>query len=316
MTKRLIAGLVFFFLILSLTAPWTIGTHALSGSIFAAKKQPSQQLHPIATHVATIAHRGASAYAPEHTLASYRKAIQMKADYVELDLQMTKDGQLIAMHDETLERTTNAKEVYPDRSPWRVKDFTLAEIKQLDAGSWFNAAYPALAKKGYIGQKVPTLDEAIQIVKQDGKGKAGLYMETKAPIVYPGMEEKLIETLRKNNVLDDKKLFLESFSESSLRKIKKLAPNVKLIQLYSASMIKGKDLKQEFDRISTYASGIGPSKELVEPILIEAAHENQLFVHAWTGNSKDVLAALLALGVDGIFTNTPDQLTKLRELAH
>ncbi len=314
MKKRLIAGLVFLFLILSLTAPWTIWTYALSGSIFADKKQPS--LHPITTQVAIIAHRGASAYAPEHTLASYRQAIEMKASYVEFDLQMTKDGQLIALHDETLERTTNAKEVYPDRSPWRVKDFTLDEIKRLDAGSWFNAVYPALAKKEYIGQKVPTLDEAIQLVKQAGNDKVGLYMETKAPIVYPGMEEKLIEILRKNNVLNDKNLFLESFSASSLRKLKKLAPNVKLIQLYKASMLKGKDLKQEFGRISTYASGIGPSKDLVEPKLIETAHENQLFVHAWTGNSKDVLASLLALGVDGIFTNTPDQLAKLLELAH
>jgi glycerophosphoryl diester phosphodiesterase len=94
-------------------------------------------------------------------LAAYKKAIQMKADYVEFDLQMTKDGQLIEMHDETLARTTNAREVYPDRAPRRIKDFTLDEIKRLDAGSWFNAANPDKANKEYISQKVPTLEYSI-----------------------------------------------------------------------------------------------------------------------------------------------------------
>ncbi|MFL6561839.1 MAG: glycerophosphodiester phosphodiesterase family protein, partial [Bacillus sp. (in: firmicutes)] len=261
--------------------------------------------------VAVIAHRGASAYGPEHTLAAYNQAIKMHADYVELDLQMTKDGHLIAMHDETLARTTNAKQLYPDRAPWKVKDFTLKEIKRLDAGSWFNATNPSMARHEYKRQTVPTLEEAVQFVKHKGHGKAGLYIETKAPNVYPGMEEKLVNVLKDYKVLDDKKLFLESFSEDSLRKLKALAPQVKLIQLYSTNMLTGKDVYQEFKLAAEYAAGVGPSKDLVVPKLMEAAHQNQLLVHPWTVNSQDDLVSMLSLGVDGEFTNNPDLLVDL-----
>ncbi|MDR6998939.1 glycerophosphodiester phosphodiesterase family protein [Neobacillus niacini] len=308
MKKSLVAGLACLSLSLSSTAPWAV-LAAPHETVTTDNGQST--LQPITSNVAVIAHRGASAYGPEHTLAAYKQAIKMKADYVEFDLQMTKDGQLIAMHDETLARTTNAKELYPNRAPWRVKDFTLDEIKRLDAGSWFNAAHQELEKKEYIGQQVPTLDEAIQFVKKHGHGKVGLYMETKAPNVYPGMEEKLIEILQKNKVLVSKNLFLESFSEDSLRKLKTLAPNVQLIQLYTGAMLKGKDMYQEFKRISDYASGVGPSKELVVPKFMEAAHQNQLLVHPWTVNSQDDLASLLSLGVDGEFTNNPDKMVEL-----
>ncbi|MFK9091980.1 glycerophosphodiester phosphodiesterase family protein [Bacillus salipaludis] len=308
MKKSLIAGLACLSLAVTSAEPWAV-LAAPEKRIVTDNGQST--LRPITSDVAVIAHRGASAYGPEHTLTAYKQAMQMKADYVEFDLQMTKDGHLIAMHDETLGRTTNAKELYPDRAPWRVKDFTLDEIKRLDAGSWFNAAFPNIAKKEYVGQTVPTLEEAINFVKQKGNGKVGLYMETKAPNVYPGMEEKLIDILKKTNVLNDKNLILESFSEESLRKLKTMAPNVQLIQLYTAAMLKGKDVYQEFKRISEYAAGVGPSKELVVPTFMEAAHQNQLLVHPWTVNSQDDLAALLSLGVDGEFTNNPDLLVDL-----
>ncbi|MEH7377039.1 glycerophosphodiester phosphodiesterase family protein [Neobacillus drentensis] len=310
MKKSLIAGLATLSLSVTSGAPLAVLAHPIQNS---ATDNGQSTLRPITSDVAVIAHRGASAYGPEHTLAAYKQAMTMKADYVEFDLQMTKDGQLIAMHDETLARTTNAKELYPDRAPWRVKDFTLEEISRLDAGSWFNKTYPNMAKTEYIGQHVPTLEEAIKFVKKHGNGKVGLYMETKAPNVYPGMEEKVIEILKKTNVLDDEKLFLESFSEESLRKLKTLAPNVKLIQLYSGSMLTGKDVYQEMKRISDYAAGVGPSKELVVPKLMEAAHQNQLLVHPWTVNSEDDMVSLLSLGVDGEFTNNTDQLVDLLE---
>jgi alkaline phosphatase D len=308
MKKSFIAGLACLSLSVTSAAPFAV-LAAPNKSI--ATDNGQSTLRPITSDVAVIAHRGASAYGPEHTLVAYKQAMKMKADYVEFDLQMTKDGHLIALHDESLARTTNAKELYPNREPWLVKDFTLEEISHLDAGAWFNAAYPNMAQKEYIGQHVPTLDEAIQFVKKEGHGKVGLYMETKAPNVYPGMEEKLIEVLQKNNVLDSKNLFLESFSEDSLRKLKTMAPNVQLIQLYSANMLVGKDVYQEFKRITEYAAGVGPSKDLVVPKFMEAAHQNQLLVHPWTVNSQDDMVSLLSLGVDGEFTNNPDQLEDL-----
>src|SRR5687768_5878369 len=130
-----------------------------------------------------IAHRGASAYAPEHTLQAYALAIEQKADFVEQDLAVTKDGVLVCIHDLTLERTTNVEEVFPTRftedttgaapvKRWRVADFTLGEIKQLDAGSWFNAKF--------AGARIPTFQEAIDAVGD----KAGLYPELKDPAFY------------------------------------------------------------------------------------------------------------------------------------
>ncbi|WP_042462041.1 glycerophosphodiester phosphodiesterase [Neobacillus dielmonensis] len=309
MKPRFIAGLACLFLSLTITVPWAV-TVLASKQIFTTIQKPFPK-HPIASQVSIIAHRGASAYAPEHTLAAYKRAMEMKADYLEIDLQMTRDGQLIAMHDETLARTTNAKQLYPNRAPWSVKDFTLEEIRRLDAGSWFSEANPKLAQKENISQRVPTLDEVIQLVKQQGNGEVSLYIETKAPNIYPGMEEKLIAILKKNQVLDDPNLIIESFSEASLCKMKSLAPNIKLIQLYNASMLKGKEIDQEFKRVASYAYGVGPSQELVVPEFVEAAHQNKLVVHPWTVDSQDDMADLRSLGVDGVFTNTPDQLVEL-----
>ena len=89
----------------------------------------------------------------------------MKTDYIELDLHMTKDGELVAIHDATLARTTNVEQVYPNRAPWRVRDFTLAEIKRLDAGTWFNKMFPQYANKQYRKEKIPTLQEVIDFTQ-------------------------------------------------------------------------------------------------------------------------------------------------------
>ncbi|MDQ0201210.1 glycerophosphodiester phosphodiesterase family protein [Neobacillus ginsengisoli] len=271
------------------------------------------KLYPNVPDVVVVAHRGASAYGPENSLAAYNQAILMHADYVELDLQMTKDGHLIAMHDESLERTTNAKKLYPQCAPWLVRDFNLREIRHLDAGSWFNRKYKKEARQEYKKQHVPTLKEVIQFVQKKGNGKVGLYIETKAPNVYPGMEETLVDILRKNGVLNKNNLILGSLSESSLRKLKTLAPGVEVVQLYSKNMLEGIDVKKEFKRISGYATGVGLSKELVVPKLLQVAHQNGLFVHSWTVNKQNDMAALLSLGVDGEITNKPDLFAELLE---
>ena len=260
-----------------------------------------------------IAHRGASGYAPEHTLSAYKKAIQMKADYVELDLHMTKDGELVAIHDATLARTTNAEEVYPDRAPWRVKDFTLSEMKQLDAGSWFNDAYPEYAKKQYAKEKIPTLQEVMDVMKQKD-AKAALYIETKAPNVYPGMEEKLVDILKKNGYLQQGKVIFQSFSEASLRKLREIIPKgIPLIQLYSPAMIQGRNLDDVLDQAAEYAEGVGPEQSLVTPEFVQKAHERHLIVHPYTINTKEEMQKQLSLGVDGMFTNYPDRLVSLNK---
>src|SRR5882757_4612888 len=135
--------------------------------------------------VAGVAHRGASAYAPENTLASFREAKSRNADYFELDVQPTKDQEPIIMHDTTLSRTTNAETVYPGRSPWRVRDFTLAQIKRLDAGSWFSARFRH--------ERVPTLTETLR--EMEGSDMK-LMLEIKSPSLYPGLTSRVAERVR------------------------------------------------------------------------------------------------------------------------
>ncbi|RMN94095.1 Glycerophosphoryl diester phosphodiesterase [Pseudomonas cannabina] len=135
---------------------------------------------------AAIAHRGASFDAPEETIPAYTLARDLGADYLEMDIQRTKDGVLIALHDDVLERTTNIAQVFPTRVKDPVSSFTLAELKQLDAGSWFNKAYPDRARDSYAGLQILTLDEVIDIA-EGGANKPGLYIETKVPNKIPGV---------------------------------------------------------------------------------------------------------------------------------
>jgi len=283
-----------------------------------------------------IAHRGASGYAPEHTAAAYRLAIEQGADYVEQDLQITKDGVLVCLHDLTLERTTNVKEVFPDRfhndvsedqqpgatasKHWYVSDFTLAEIKQLDAGSWFDAKFK--------GERVQTWQEAIDLVR----GKAGLYPETKAPEVYGkrgfDMEKLLMDSLKKNELdrpgADTKTpLVIQSFSAESLRKLRSQYKT----KLTLTFLIGGDPQKQWLSeaglkKVKEFADGIGPAKGLLdrEPKIVEWAHAAGLTVTPYTfrsvapGKFKDVREEmkhfLFALAVDAVFTDNPDQFPK------
>jgi glycerophosphoryl diester phosphodiesterase len=285
-----------------------------------------------------IAHRGASAYAPEHTAAAYKLAIAQGADYVEQDLQVTKDGQLVCLHDLTLDRTTNVKDVFPgrsrtlfrdgrDRAGNHVSDFTLAEIKQLDAGSWFDPKFK--------GEKVLTFQEAIDIVK----GRAGIYPETKAPEVYGSlgfdMERLVMDVLAKNGLdkpgADPKTpVFLQSFSADSLKKMRvSMKVGLPLLFLVSdrdpndAPTDRYRDLwlrKERIVDVKAFADGIGPAKGLVlqNPALVKWAHDAGLSVTVYTVRStpevKDVRDEmrrfLYTLDVDAVFTNNPDQFPR------
>ncbi len=272
-----------------------------------------------------IAHRGASAYAPEHTLAAYRLALTMKANFVEPDLQVTKDGVLICMHDTSLERTTNVKKVFPDRSrevkgknQWLVADFTLAEIKQLDAGSWFHGRFE--------GEKVPTLQEMIDVVR----GQAGIIPETKSPESYEqhglAMEKLLMELLKKNGL--DKKgadpktpVVIQSFSLSSLQKMRKeLQCELPLLLLYTRAE-KDTFSPENLKKLKLEVDGVGPSKSIVlqYPEMVKACHSAGLPVTIYTCRSrntekmsevKNEMQQFLNLGVDAIFTDNPDQFPR------
>lgn len=194
---------------------------------------------------AVIAHRGASFNAPEETIASYTLARELGADYLEMDIQRTKDGVLIALHDDTLERTTNIAQVYPARVKDPLSSFTLAEIKALDAGSWFNTAHPDRARASYAGLKILTLDEVIDIA-EGGKNKPGLYIETKVPAQFPGIEHDLKNKLQQRGWLSERpaaekgyvnvahmpgRVVLQTFEKPSLELLQKAMPDTPKVLL-------------------------------------------------------------------------------------
>lgn len=246
-----------------------------------------------------VAHRGASGYAPEHTFFAYDKGhYEIGADYIEIDLQMTKDGHLIALHDEKLDRTTNGTGL--------VKDHTLAEIKQLDAGSWFNEKYPEYANEAYVGAQVPTLDE---VISRYGKN-ANYYIETKSPDVYPGMEEALLAVLDQHGLLKKGRLkqghvLVQSFSSESLLKMHQLNSDVPLVQLTSKGFMSSAT-EATLRRIKTYADGFGPSFQDLTKENTTLLKSIGFEIHPYTVNKEEDMRRLNDYGVDGVFTNYPD----------
>lgn len=275
-----------------------------------------------------VAHRGASAYAPEHTLAAYRLALEQGADFVEQDLAVTKDGVLICLHDPTLERTTNVEELFPDRAAqvtwegktvrgWLANDLTLAEIKQLDAGSWFDAKFK--------GERIPTFDEAVALVK----GRAGMFPELKTPDVYTGrdmnFEQSVATALDRHGLrgaqADPKTpIILQTFSESSAKKLAAMKIGVPVVLLLSDG--KGWDSAAKVKEWKAFVQGLGPAKAIVEsnPHLVQWAHAEGMRVIPYTFRSSNpgkyptVKAEmdyfLYTLGVDGLFTDNPDQFPR------
>lgn len=252
--------------------------------------------------ILNVAHRGASGYAPEHTLAAYELGEQMKGDFIEVDLQMTEDGVLIAMHDEKVDRTTDGSGF--------VKEMTLSEIKQLDAGSWFNEAYPDKAQPEYAGLTVPTLEE---VIEEFGRGSR-YYIETKAPDVYPEMQEELLRVLYKHKLIGSNeassKVLVQSFSADSLLEIHELDPEIPLIQLISYSE-PATITDQEISAIKEYALGIGTGYTSIDKEYVEKIRENDLLIHPFLVNSKADMERLLDWGVTGMFTNFPDRLDEV-----
>ncbi len=297
------------------------------GVVAAAATTSAQTATPETGTKALVAHRGASAYAPEHTIAAYTLAMQQGADFVEQDLAVTKDGVLVCIHDLTLERTTNVEEVFPTRfsedksgpTPvrrWLVYDFTLAEIKQLDAGSWFDAKF--------AGAKIPTFQEAIDLVK----GKAGMYPELKDPEFYRERgvkpEELLAAIMKKNGLIDDPKtpFIIQSFDAPTVKALAKTLPQVRRVFLVAPQSTGLIDTEAKVKDVATWATGLGPNKIILDqkPEIVAWAHAAKMTVTPWTFREKDpakfqalrdeMSKFLYTLGVDALFTDNPDQFPR------
>ncbi len=273
-------------------------------------------------HPAVIAHRGSSIEAPESTRSAYVLARDTGADYLEADVQRTRDGELVIFHDATLERATNIEEVYPDRAHLEIGNFTYEELQELDAGSWFNEV-SHYARPEYEGEKIITLQELIEIAK-GGDHTPGLILESKHPEKYRGIEEDIVEVLREENWLNNEDIndFPEpagndqefartiffSFSPQSLRNFKELAPEVPRLLLITDTMIGRRSWRSwlELAEEEDLAQGLGLKGFMSWPWHIAAAHEKGMFVFPYTINELWQIKVLARFHSSGFITDRPD----------
>ncbi|WLD93604.1 glycerophosphodiester phosphodiesterase family protein [Alkalihalobacillus sp. AL-G] len=235
--------------------------------------------------VDNVAHRGASGYAPENTIAAFDKAVEMKADYIEIDVQRSKDGQLVVIHDTTVDRTTNGT--------GSVKDLTFEQIRSLDAGSWMG--------EEFAGEEIPTFAEVLERYH----GKIGILIELKAPQLYPGIEETVAMMLKERNLdkPQNEKIIIQSFNFESMEKINSLLPYVPIGVLTSSSADTTDQALKEF---ASYAEYFNPSYRIVTEELVDKVHSLDMGISSWTVRSQETADFLLDMNVDAIITDYPD----------
>lgn len=246
--------------------------------------------------VDVVAHRGSSGAAPENTVAAVRLALRHRADVVENDIQRTKDGELVVVHDTTLARTTDVEELFPDRAPWNVGDFTLAEIRTLDAGSWFAPEF--------ADEPVPTLAEWGRAVGH----RAGMLLEVKSPALYPGIAADVDRELDRlpffRAALRADRLVVQSFDHTWLRQYDALAEDVPVGLLFGGRAPSEPQLADA----ATWAEQANPALGDLTEADVDRIHAHGLETHVWTVNDGQGMRRAIRWGVDGVITNYPQVL--------
>ena len=248
--------------------------------------------------VNVVAHRGASAEAPENTLAAVRRAIARDADLVEVDVQRTKDGALVLLHDTTLARTTDVRRVFPRRKPWLVGDFTYDELHRLDAGGWWSDQY--------AGERIPTLEQVVEVLRPS---TTGLLLEVKATALHPGIAADVASTLRAipgyvDAAVATGRLVVQSFDHAAMRRHKELEPRIPVGAL-------GTPMRAELGAIATWADQVNPVHWSARPGFVEAVHRHGMRCQLWTVDRAAHMRRALDLGADGVITNRPGVLREL-----
>lgn len=230
---------------------------------------------PLPSDPQLIAHRGGPAYAPENSLTAFRNAIAVGADWIEMDIQMTQDGALVVVHDETVDRTTNGT--------GRVRDLTLEQVRALDAGS---------------NERVPTFDEVIVLAKEAG---VGLLPEAKSPHLYPGIEAKMVQAIVETDYVQ--KTVVQSFEPQTLETIKELNPDIQVCPLYGLwALDLGGSQPGEANILCPMAEMV-----ILNPWMIKQAHAEGRKAFVWFGVVEHpvVMRFILALGADGLMVDDP-----------
>lgn len=263
-----------------------------------------------------IAHRGARSLAPENTLAAARRALEIGADLWELDVAMTSDGEPFVVHDDTLDRTSNAAEVFPDRKPWSNYLFTLEEIKRLDFGSWFVAKDPfkqiaagnvsETEQESFRGEKAPTLREALAFTR-DRAWRVNV--EIKDLTGTPGdalVVEKVVALVQELGLVDS--VLISSFNLAYIEQVKRADPRIATAALVAKAVPDPAALLRGLN-----AEAYNPKVGEIRPADISALRDQGFDVYVWTVNDEKVMRDLIAARVSGIFTDFPQHLKPLVE---
>ena len=263
-----------------------------------------------------IAHRGARSLAPENTLAAARKAHEIGADLWELDVAVTADRELVIMHDDTLERTCNVAQVFPDRAPWQVWDFTLEEIQALDCGSWFNASDPfgqiaagnvsEADQQAYVGEQAPTLRAALELTRDNDwrvniELKAQPNAELDAVII-----DRVLALIEELGMGDGEQIVISSFNHDYLRAIR--AQNAAIpLQAITSQLIP--DLPEYLAELGV--QGCNPRWNVWSYARLGELQTQGVSFNVWTVNDELTMRALINTGVNGIITDYPQTLLAL-----
>lgn len=228
-----------------------------------------------------IAHRGASGHAPENTMASFRRAVDLGAAFIETDLRLSRDARFVAIHDSTLDRTTNGRGL--------VRDFTLEQLRELDAGSSFAPEFAA--------ERIPTIEEIFAFARETD---VGFYLEIKHEGTW-GIHHAMAEALR--SAKEAAHFVVISFDARTLENLRRLDAMLMMGLLFETQMPNAIEKAQ-----SIGARQILPRADLVTRELVDAAHRADMQIATWTVNEPEQMRALIATGVNGIMTNYPDRL--------
>ena len=261
--------------------------------------------------VFNIAHRGARSLAPENTISAARKALEVGADGWELDVQMSRDKKLVVIHDESLVRTSNVKEIFPHRESWLVRDFTLKELQELDFGSWFNETDPfgqiaagnvsKEEQRSFAGVKILSLEEALEFTK---KSKWKVNIEIKSFSFETDnfeLVEKVVDQI--NQFKMEKMVMVSSFNHAYIKRVKKLNPRITTGALVDKPLNNPANYLKEIE-----ADVYDVSVSAISLDEIELLQSKGFSVIIWTVNNEKTMKDLIKVGVDGVITDFPQKL--------
>jgi glycerophosphoryl diester phosphodiesterase len=233
-----------------------------------------------------IAHRGASGHAPENTLAAFQRVVELGATFIETDLHVTRDGRFVAIHDETVDRTTNGS--------GEVHDFTLDELRRVDTGLWFD--------RDFMGEQVPTLEEILEFSR---KNDVVFYLELKYAAMK-GMDHALAAALSKGQSAP--RTIVISFDAAILKPLRKIDPSIMM-----GLLVEGTTPGCIGAAVDLGVRQLCPKFTGLDTAFVEEAHRADLQVVTWTVNTAEEMRAMISAGVDGIMTDFPDRLRAVIE---